>query len=82
MISARRRCFWAVGDPAMADYHDSEWGVPVHDDRRWYEKLVLDGAQAEGTRVVAVGTTEAVQRHVGARTRVIDLRGRAATPGL
>lgn len=30
----------------MEAYHDEEWGVPVHDDRRWYEKLVLDGAQA------------------------------------
>jgi DNA-3-methyladenine glycosylase I len=30
----------------MASYHDEEWGVPVHDDRRWYEKIVLDGAQA------------------------------------
>jgi DNA-3-methyladenine glycosylase I len=46
MTSAVRRCFWAVGDPAMEDYHDSEWGVPVHDDRRWFEKLILDGAQA------------------------------------
>ena len=46
MTASVRRCFWAVGDPAMEAYHDSEWGVPVHDDRRWYEKLVLDGAQA------------------------------------
>jgi DNA-3-methyladenine glycosylase I len=42
----RKRCFWAEGDPDMEAYHDEEWGVPVHDDRRWYEKLVLDGAQA------------------------------------
>lgn len=46
--SARvRRCFWADGgDPLMATYHDEEWGVPVHDDRRWFEKIILDGAQA------------------------------------
>src|SRR5689334_23645512 len=43
---ARKRCFWAEGDPLLASYHDEEWGVPVHDDRRWYEKIVLDGAQA------------------------------------
>ncbi|HVZ89903.1 MAG TPA: DNA-3-methyladenine glycosylase I [Polyangia bacterium] len=43
---ARKRCFWAEGDPLLADYHDTEWGVPLHDDRRWYEKLLLDGAQA------------------------------------
>ena len=30
----------------MVAYHDDEWGVPVHDDRRWFEKLMLDGAQA------------------------------------
>jgi DNA-3-methyladenine glycosylase I len=41
-----RRCFWADGDPLLASYHDEEWGVPLHDDRRWYEKLLLDGAQA------------------------------------
>lgn len=30
----------------MRSYHDEEWGVPIHDERHWYEKLVLDGAQA------------------------------------
>ena len=44
--AAPRRCFWAEGDALLAAYHDEEWGVPVHDDRHWYEKLVLDGAQA------------------------------------
>jgi DNA-3-methyladenine glycosylase I len=43
---APRRCFWAEGDPLLASYHDEEWGVPLHDDQRWYEKLLLDGAQA------------------------------------
>jgi DNA-3-methyladenine glycosylase I len=42
----RKRCFWAGDDPMMIAYHDEEWGVPIHDDRRWYEKLLLDGAQA------------------------------------
>src|SRR5450432_1728112 len=46
MPRARRRCFWAEGDPLLAAYHDDEWGVPIRDDRRWYEKLLLDGAQA------------------------------------
>ena len=41
-----RRCFWAESDPLLATYHDEEWGVPVHDDRRWFEKIILDGAQA------------------------------------
>ncbi|HVB13695.1 MAG TPA: DNA-3-methyladenine glycosylase I [Candidatus Dormibacteraeota bacterium] len=41
----RRRCPWATG-PWLTPYHDSEWGVPVHDDRRHFELLVLEGAQA------------------------------------
>jgi DNA-3-methyladenine glycosylase I len=41
----RTRCFWAVSD-LMIDYHDREWGVPVHDDRRLFEFLILEGAQA------------------------------------
>lgn len=44
--SSIKRCFWASDDPQMIAYHDEEWGVPLHDDRRWYEKLLLDGAQA------------------------------------
>jgi len=40
-----KRCAWAVG-PAMTRYHDEEWGVPVHDDRRLFELLILEGAQA------------------------------------
>jgi DNA-3-methyladenine glycosylase I len=40
------RCEWAGSDPLMQKYHDEEWGVPKHDDRRLFEDLVLDGAQA------------------------------------
>ena len=43
---SRRRCDWAGSDPAMVAYHDTEWGVPVHDDRTHFEFLVLEGAQA------------------------------------
>jgi len=39
------RCAWAR-NPLSVKYHDEEWGVPVHDDRRWFEFLVLEGAQA------------------------------------
>lgn len=43
----RKRCAWAEkGNEAYIDYHDREWGVPVHDDRRHFEFLVLEGAQA------------------------------------
>jgi DNA-3-methyladenine glycosylase I len=40
-----RRCDWATNDLAIR-YHDEEWGVPVHDDRKWFEFLALEGAQA------------------------------------
>lgn len=40
------RCEWALGDPAMTLYHDTEWGRPVHDDRLLFEFLILEGAQA------------------------------------
>ena len=41
-----KRCAWAGTDPLYADYHDTEWGVPVHDDQRLFEFLILEGAQA------------------------------------
>lgn len=45
MLGEMPRCPWATTEPAIA-YHDQEWGVPVHDDRRLFEFLVLEGAQA------------------------------------
>jgi DNA-3-methyladenine glycosylase I len=43
---AVRRCLWADRDPLYTRYHDDEWGVPLHNDRRLFEFLVLEGAQA------------------------------------
>jgi DNA-3-methyladenine glycosylase I len=40
------RCAWVGSDPIYLDYHDREWGVPIHDDRLLFEFLVLEGAQA------------------------------------
>ncbi len=40
------RCSWAGADPLYIRYHDTEWGVPLHDDRRLFEFLILEGAQA------------------------------------
>jgi DNA-3-methyladenine glycosylase I len=40
------RCPWAYKDPLYIPYHDEEWGVPLHDDRRLFEMLILEGAQA------------------------------------
>jgi DNA-3-methyladenine glycosylase I len=41
-----RRCTWAESHSLLCAYHDAEWGVPVHSDIKWYEKILLDGAQA------------------------------------
>ncbi len=41
-----KRCPWGTSDPLYLTYHDEEWGAPVHDDRRLFEMLVLEGAQA------------------------------------
>jgi DNA-3-methyladenine glycosylase I len=40
------RCSWAGADPLYVAYHDHEWGVPLHDDQRLFEMLILEGAQA------------------------------------
>jgi DNA-3-methyladenine glycosylase I len=45
-MAEKRRCSWATGSDAYLVYHDEEWGVPVHDDRHFFEMLVLEGAQA------------------------------------
>jgi DNA-3-methyladenine glycosylase I len=44
-MTEKTRCGWARGDLDIV-YHDEEWGVPVHDDRTWFEFLILEGAQA------------------------------------
>ena len=45
-MTERTRCGWAGSDPLYQRYHDAEWGVPLHDDRRLFELLLLEGAQA------------------------------------
>src|SRR5438093_4211585 len=40
------RCWWAYGDPIYITYHDKEWGIPVRDDRRLFEKICLEGFQS------------------------------------
>jgi DNA-3-methyladenine glycosylase I len=46
MAIEKKRCAWVSNDPIYLDYHDNEWGVPVHDDRLLFEMLNLEGAQA------------------------------------
>lgn len=42
----KKRCAWCGVDPLYVSYHDNEWGIPLHDDRKLFEMLVLEGAQA------------------------------------
>src|SRR3989442_449271 len=58
----RRRCAWANGDAAMLRYHDEEWGVPVHDDRRLLEFLILESAQAGLSWATILKKREAYRR--------------------
>ena len=46
MSDARVRCPWGETHPLYVPYHDAEWGVPLHDDQKLFEMLVLEGAQA------------------------------------
>ena len=46
MPDQRKRCPWSGTDPLYLEYHDKEWGRPVHDDRQLFEMLNLEGAQA------------------------------------
>jgi DNA-3-methyladenine glycosylase I len=56
------RCPWAGDDPLYVAYHDEEWGVPLHDDRRLYELLVLEGFQAGLAWITILRKREAFRR--------------------
>ena len=45
-MKEKKRCFWAGDIPIYVDYHDNEWGRPVHDDNKLFEMLILEGMQA------------------------------------
>lgn len=45
-VIEKKRCYWAGNDPMYVDYHDNEWGRPVHDDIKLLEMLILEGMQA------------------------------------
>ena len=42
----KNRCAWSTQNPFLVEYHDTEWGVPLYDDRKLFEFLILEGAQA------------------------------------
>jgi len=56
------RCHWIGDDPLMMKYHDEEWGVPVHDDRKWFEYLVLDAFQAGLSWKIVLHKREALRQ--------------------
>ena len=45
-MASRQRCTWCAGNALQIEYHDREWGVPVHDEHKLFEFLILEGAQA------------------------------------
>jgi DNA-3-methyladenine glycosylase I len=62
-IATIKRCSWvSVNDPLMLQYHDREWGVPVHDDRTHFEFLVLEGAQAGLSWAIVLKKREGYRR--------------------
>ena len=59
----KKRCAWVgEGNPLMLEYHDREWGVPVHDDGRHFEFLLLEGAQAGLSWSIVLRTREGYRR--------------------
>ena len=57
-----RRCIWSESDPLLRAYHDEEWGVPEHDGRKLWEKLMLDGFQAGLSWITILRKREAFRR--------------------
>ena len=63
MSAQKKRCEWVSGaDPLMLEYHDREWGVPVHDDRTHFEFLVLEAAQAGLSWAIVLNKREGYRR--------------------
>lgn len=70
------RCEWARGDPLLQRYHDEEWGVPLHDDQRLFEMLILEGFQAGLSWLTVLRKRDAFRRAFGgfepARVAALD----------
>ncbi len=62
MAEAKLRCGWANGDQQLLDYHDQEWGVPLHEDRALFELLTLEGAQAGLSWITILRRRDAYRR--------------------
>jgi DNA-3-methyladenine glycosylase I len=57
-----QRCEWVTDDPVYIAYHDEEWGVPVYDDRKLFEMLILEGAQAGLSWITVLKRREGYRR--------------------
>jgi DNA-3-methyladenine glycosylase I len=63
LAMVKKRCGWVgEGNPLMVEYHDREWGVPAHDDRKHFEFLVLEGAQAGLSWSIVLNRREGYRR--------------------
>ena len=85
----KTRCGWVTDDPLYRRYHDEEWGVPVHDDRRLFEFLILEGAQAGLSWLTILRKREEYRRALArfdprrvARFGAKDLKRLLADPGI
>ena len=83
------RCAWVNSDPLMISYHDTEWGVPAHDDPRLFEFLILDAMQAGLSWAIILKKRENFRRALDgfdpvkiARYTGRDLRRLLADPGI
>lgn len=61
-MSEKIRCTWAEELPIFYDYHDNEWGRPVHDDVKLFEMLTLEGAQAGLSWLTVLKKKRSIQR--------------------
>ncbi|MBL4647608.1 MAG: DNA-3-methyladenine glycosylase I [Gammaproteobacteria bacterium] len=61
-VDKKKRCTWCGSDPLYVDYHDHEWGVPVHDEQRLFEFLILEGAQAGLSWITVLKKREAYRQ--------------------
>jgi DNA-3-methyladenine glycosylase I len=84
-----KRCAWSNADPLMISYHDTEWGVPAHDDRKLFEYMILDAMQAGLSWAIILKKRENFRRALHgfdpmkiARYTGRDLRRLLADPGI
>jgi DNA-3-methyladenine glycosylase I len=88
-VRTLKRCGWVGTDPLMVSYHDTEWGVPTHDDRKLFEYLILDAMQAGLSWAIILKKRENFRRALHgfdpikiARYSNRDVRRLLADPGI